>query len=156
MNTEGAEMKMGTVVFFHPEKQFGFVCESGDLSKKVFFHLNDCARGKGVVPREGDTLTFEVGPGAKGPKASNWGFQQVRLADIPPIGKDDLAQGDLIVHHVNDRGYAGFGARVNWIEVLFRPSTGELFQLHCWDGELGGCAPYGHDYERLDWVNIVE
>jgi len=70
----------------------------------------------------------------------------VKLRDIPRIYLEGLRPGDLYVHEIKDVGRVGFGPRVTWVEIILRPSTGELFQLHCWDGEEGN---YQSDYAML-------
>ncbi|MDO8459919.1 MAG: cold shock domain-containing protein [Nanoarchaeota archaeon] len=56
----------GKVKFFNQVKGFGFI--SAEDGKEYFVHntgLND-----GVSIREGDSVTFEIEQGDKGPKAS--------------------------------------------------------------------------------------
>lgn len=54
----------GTVKFFNSNKGFGFIiAENG---KELFFHISEIT---GTEPRDGDSVTFELGSGPKGPCA---------------------------------------------------------------------------------------
>jgi len=57
----------GTVKFFNEMKEFGFI--TGEDGKDVFVHQS--ALGDGVTLKEGDSVTFDVEKGDKGPKATN-------------------------------------------------------------------------------------
>jgi len=57
----------GTVKFFNPVKNFGFI--TGEDGKDYFVHLSGLQPG--VMLREGDKVTFEVEEGDRGPKAVN-------------------------------------------------------------------------------------
>ena len=57
-------MKQGKVKFFNSEKGFGFITEDG-TGKEVFVHKSNL---NGTV-REGDSVTFEIEEGQKGPSA---------------------------------------------------------------------------------------
>jgi CspA family cold shock protein len=63
-------MHTGTVKFFNTEKGFGFIIENG-TNMEYFAHAS------GLIDdiREGDTVTFEIAQGKKGPNAVN-----IRLA----------------------------------------------------------------------------
>lgn len=89
----------GTVKFFDPLKQFGFITEK-DSGREIFFHLNDgqffevkasestehpvftgesSAKNQGKTrhlrdPREGDRLVFKKSVGQYGQKAAPWGY----------------------------------------------------------------------------------
>lgn len=56
----------GKVKFFNETKGFGFII--GDDGKQYFVHSTGLKPG--VSLREGDSVTFEVEEGDKGPKAS--------------------------------------------------------------------------------------
>ncbi|MDO8508882.1 MAG: cold shock domain-containing protein [Nanoarchaeota archaeon] len=56
----------GTVKFFNEVKGFGFIV--GEDGKEYFVHSTGLSSG--VSLREGDSVTFEVEQGEKGPKAS--------------------------------------------------------------------------------------
>ncbi|MBU0907114.1 MAG: cold shock domain-containing protein [Nanoarchaeota archaeon] len=57
----------GKVKFFNESKGFGFITpESG---KDIFVHQS--ALPEGVTLSEGDSVTFDVEEGEKGPKAAN-------------------------------------------------------------------------------------
>lgn len=59
----------GTVKWFNDEKGFGFItCEDG---KEVFAHFSEIQKPGFKKLTEGETVTFEVTKGAKGPQASN-------------------------------------------------------------------------------------
>jgi len=60
----------GKVKWFNPTKGFGFI-EREDNEKDVFVHIS-AVRNAGMNGLdEGQTLTFEVEEGAKGPNAVN-------------------------------------------------------------------------------------
>jgi len=56
----------GIVKFFNESKGFGFL--TSEDGKEYFVHITGLERG--VSLREGDSVTFEVEQGDKGPKAS--------------------------------------------------------------------------------------
>lgn len=84
-------MNTGTVKFFdsRPEKRFGFIIPD-QPGQEIFFHLGDGQRvipGKVApefianrqptrIPQQGDRVVYNVGLGAKGPKASPWGYEK--------------------------------------------------------------------------------
>ena len=57
----------GTVKFFNEGKGYGFV--AGDDGKEYFVHQTSLPEG--VVLNEGDSITFDVEEGDRGPKAVN-------------------------------------------------------------------------------------
>lgn len=57
----------GTVKFFNARKGFGFI--SAEDGNDYFVHQS--ALAEGVTLNEGDTVTFDVEQGDKGPKAAN-------------------------------------------------------------------------------------
>lgn len=59
-------MKTGTVKFFNDEKGFGFIVDDED-GKEVFLHVS------GTVDEvtKGDSVSFEITEGRKGPNATN-------------------------------------------------------------------------------------
>jgi cold shock protein len=59
-------MEKGTVKFFNEGKGFGFI-KSAESGKDIFVHVS----GLKSEIREGDTVTFEVQEGKKGPNAVN-------------------------------------------------------------------------------------
>ena len=60
----------GKVKWFNPTKGFGFI-EREDKEKDVFVHMS-AVRDAGMDGlEEGQTLTFEVEDGPKGPNATN-------------------------------------------------------------------------------------
>ena len=62
-NERSIHMK-GKVKFFNEMKGFGFI--SGEDGKEYFVHTTGL---NGISVREGDSVTFEVEHGDKGPKA---------------------------------------------------------------------------------------
>ena len=56
----------GKVKFFNEAKGFGFI--AGDDGKEYFVHSTGL--NSGVSIREGDSVTFEIEQGDKGPKAA--------------------------------------------------------------------------------------
>lgn len=56
----------GNVKFFNEVKGFGFI--TGEDGKEYFFHNSGLNEGESVD--KGDSVTFEVEQGDKGPKAS--------------------------------------------------------------------------------------
>jgi CspA family cold shock protein len=62
-------MEQGTVVAKN-EKGFGFIKRDGQ-EKDLFFHMNELKNISFADLREGDTVSFEVGEGPKGPNAVN-------------------------------------------------------------------------------------
>jgi CspA family cold shock protein len=61
-------MANGTVKWFNAEKGYGFITVE-DGSQDVFVHYSAIDMGGYKVLEEGQSVTFEVGPGNKGPQA---------------------------------------------------------------------------------------
>ena len=59
-------MNRGTVKFFNQTKGFGFITDEGN-GTQIFVHVS----GLKDEIREGDSVTFEVTEGRKGPNAVN-------------------------------------------------------------------------------------
>jgi CspA family cold shock protein len=62
-------MVNGTVKWFNESKGFGFI--SRDEGTDVFVHYSSIAGGGFKSLLEGDSVTFEIEDGPKGPKAIN-------------------------------------------------------------------------------------
>jgi CspA family cold shock protein len=63
-------MATGTVKWFNESKGFGFITPS-DGSKDVFVHFSAIASSGFRTLTEGQTVTYEVENGPKGPQAVN-------------------------------------------------------------------------------------
>ncbi len=63
-------MATGTVKWFNESKGFGFISPS-DGSKDVFVHFSAIASSGFRTLTEGQSVTFEVENGPKGPQAVN-------------------------------------------------------------------------------------
>lgn len=61
-------MANGTVKWFNAEKGYGFITVE-DGGQDVFVHYSAIDMGGYKVLEEGQTVTFEVGTGNKGPQA---------------------------------------------------------------------------------------
>ena len=60
----------GTIRTLRVDKGFGFI--TGESGQDYFFHQS-AIYGEGIADlREGDSVTFEVGEGPKGPRAENF------------------------------------------------------------------------------------
>jgi cold shock CspA family protein len=153
-------MKFGHVKLFKEDGGFGFLVVS-DGERDIFFHVNDhsaqdnsfCRPSR--TPQRGDRLAFKIHRQNDGRVcACPWTFASeipvrvaesgcttVNLHDVPTLDRYRILDGDVSVHSIESRGNAGHGPRINWICIVHRPSTGELFQVQCWDGERGGFTP---------------
>lgn len=60
----------GTIKTLRADKGFGFIAREGE-AKDLFFHSNDLSGVAFADLKEGDTVTFEVVDGQKGPSAKN-------------------------------------------------------------------------------------
>ncbi len=64
-----SEQVTGTVKWFNDEKGFGFIAQEG--GKDVFVH-HSAINGSGrKTLKEGQSVTFEIVQGKKGPEAAN-------------------------------------------------------------------------------------
>lgn len=63
-------MTTGTVKFFNATKGFGFISPE-DGSKDVFVHISAVEAAGIPTLREGQKVSFDVQPDARGPKAVN-------------------------------------------------------------------------------------
>ncbi len=60
----------GTIKKIVDGKNFGFIAREGE-SKDLFFHANEVKDAAFSDLKEGDTVTFDVVDGEKGPSATN-------------------------------------------------------------------------------------
>ena len=63
-------MTIGTVKFFNTSKGFGFIAPEGG-AKDVFVHATALEAAGMTSLNEGDKVTFDIQPDAKGSKAVN-------------------------------------------------------------------------------------
>ncbi len=63
-------MTTGTVKFFNTTKGFGFIAPE-DGSKDVFVHVSAVESSNLGYLEEGQKVTFDIQPDARGPKAVN-------------------------------------------------------------------------------------
>ena len=63
-------MATGTVKFFNATKGFGFITPN-DGSKDVFVHVSALEASGMRSLSDGQTISFDIQPDAKGPKAVN-------------------------------------------------------------------------------------
>ena len=63
-------MTKGTVKFFNVTRGFGFISPE-DGSKDVFVHISAVEQSGMSGLEEGQTVSFEIQPDARGPKAVN-------------------------------------------------------------------------------------
>ncbi len=64
-----SEMVKGTVKWFNDEKGYGFIAREGDAD--VFVHFRAINMDGRKTLREGQTVSFQVTQGQKGPQAEN-------------------------------------------------------------------------------------
>lgn len=63
-------MEQGTIARLIRDRGFGFISR-GEGEKDLFFHSNELKGAKFEELNEGDSVTFEVTQGPKGPSATN-------------------------------------------------------------------------------------
>jgi CspA family cold shock protein len=63
-------MTKGTVKFFNATRGFGFISPE-DGAKDVFVHISAVEQAGMTSLNEGQTLSFDIQPDARGPKAVN-------------------------------------------------------------------------------------
>ncbi len=63
-------MATGTVKFFNTTRGFGFISPE-DGSKDVFVHISAVEQSGMTSLNEGQKVTFDIEPDARGPKAVN-------------------------------------------------------------------------------------
>lgn len=62
-------MQTGTVKWFNAEKGFGFI--TGEDGKDVFVHFSAIQSDGFKTLEEGQSVTFNIGEGQRGPQATN-------------------------------------------------------------------------------------
>lgn len=62
----------------------------------------------------------------------------IYIWSIQEIGRDALQKGDVCVREID---ISRSGNPWTWWSVIFRPTTGEIFKIYCWDGSAGGYSP---------------
>ena len=70
VTTKENAMTIGTVKFFNSAKGFGFISPEGG-GKDVFVHVSAVEAAGLRTLNEGQKISFEVQPDARGPKAVN-------------------------------------------------------------------------------------
>jgi CspA family cold shock protein len=68
--TEGKQMTIGTVKFFNSSKGFGFISPE-DGGKDVFVHVSAVEAAGLRTLGEGQKVSFDIQPDARGSKAAN-------------------------------------------------------------------------------------
>jgi len=68
--SEETIMTIGTVKFFNSSKGFGFISPEGG-AKDVFVHASALEAAGMTALAEGQKVSFDIQPDAKGPKAVN-------------------------------------------------------------------------------------
>lgn len=63
-------MTTGTVKFFNATRGYGFISPD-DGSKDVFVHISALEKAGMATLNEGQKVSFEIQPDARGPKAEN-------------------------------------------------------------------------------------
>jgi len=70
LNTQGNTMTIGTVKFFNTSKGFGFIAPD-DGGKDVFVHATAVEAAGMRSLNEGQKVSFDIQPDARGSKATN-------------------------------------------------------------------------------------
>lgn len=68
-------MPKGTIKKIVSDKGFGFITQDGN-NGDLFFHMSAVQNAEFESLREGESVTFEIGSGPKGPRA-----ETVRVSD---------------------------------------------------------------------------
>ena len=68
--TKGMQMTIGTVKFFNAAKGFGFISPEGG-GKDVFVHMTAVEAAGLRTLSEGQKVSFDIQPDARGAKATN-------------------------------------------------------------------------------------
>lgn len=153
------------------DKLFGFAKVHGS-TLEVFFHQNTrlSYANDEDYPEKGNWISFEIMSGRKGMKAVAWQLepdyippaiwngarQHFDVSQIPFIRAGGITVEDLLVDSIDAKGSSD--ACVRWYEIVFRPSTCELFKIACWDSayssfQLSMLGIAGKDIEDLSFGN---
>lgn len=82
-------MAEGTVKWFNPKKGYGFIAT--DDGRDVFVHYANISGQGFKTLREGDTVSFDIVDGEKGPRAENV-VQKSAISKSPTEKKDNSEQ----------------------------------------------------------------
>ncbi len=82
-------MNTGTIARL-TDKGFGFITQEG-ADKDLFFHANEVVEARYDDLQEGDTVTFEIGEGPKGPHAIEVALSEGGDAPAPAADEADAS-----------------------------------------------------------------
>jgi CspA family cold shock protein len=85
-------MNKGTIARL-TDKGFGFITQEG-ADKDLFFHANEVLEARYDDLQEGDTVTFEIGEGPKGPHAIEIELAEEGAAPAPATDEADAPAED--------------------------------------------------------------
>ena len=121
-------MAEGRIKWFNGNKGYGFIERKGE--DDLFIHINQWCGPLGSEPREGDRVTFEVGPGRKG---------KLKAKDARPVGIEPVRPVKETRRKVTPTRPGGY-CFLNPYNFV-RP----LSQSRLEGDVLGNCPPPPHD-----------